>query len=289
MHSARFIIKEILEDGFFHADPHPGNIIVMPGEIIGLMDFGTVGRLGPNDRANLVRLYIVAVQLDAAGIVEQLVRMGIADWHLDHTVLQRDIQRILLKYYNMPLKEISTRELLEEIQPIIYRHHLRPPSDLWLLIKTFGIMEGVVRRLDPDFDIFAVSQPYVVRFMRQLWLPSGWGPAVLRSASGWADLAGNFPHHLLRILNQFERGELGLKIHQPVVEQTTNRLDHIANRMILGLLLSAIIIALALLIPSLNLGDWPWSLFTWIIILSFAIMCILALWLIISILRSGRL
>lgn len=288
LHCARLIIKEVLEDGFFHADPHPGNLLVMPGEVIGLMDFGTVGRLTPTDRTNLVRLYIVAVQLDAEGIVEQLVRMGIAGGHLDHTALQRDLQRILLKYYNLPLKDISTRELLEEIQPIIYRHRLQLPSDLWLLVKTFAIMEGVGRRLDPDFDIFAVSKPHVARFLRRLWLPSEWGPGVLRSLTSWLDLTGNLPNHLSRLLHQAERGELTIQINQPAVERTTVRLDHIANRLILGLLLSALIIALALLIPTFNL-TWPWNFFTWIIIISFAIMSILALWLIISILRSGRL
>jgi ubiquinone biosynthesis protein len=286
LHSARFIIKEVLEDGFFHADPHPGNVIVMSGEIIGLMDFGTIGHLAASDRRNLVRLYIVAVQMDIPGIVDQLVRMGIADHSPDQTTLERDIRRLLLKYHGLPLGDIRAKEVLEEIRPIVYKHHLRFPSDLWLLSKTLVMMEGVGLKLDPDFDVFAVAEPYVYRFLWRMWLPAAWGPSVVRSASAWSDLLGDFPRQTSRLLSQMERRELGLQVLLPELEKTTNRLDRIANRAILSLLLAAFIVALAMLIPTLNL-TWPWGLITWIIIISFVVMSIIGLWLIISILRSG--
>jgi ubiquinone biosynthesis protein len=289
LHAAKFIIKEILEDGFFHADPHPGNILVMPGEILGLMDFGTVGYLSQSDRANLVRLFIVAIQMDAESVVEQLVRMGIAGPMVERMGLQRDLQRMLLKYNSVPLNEVSTREVLEEIEPIIYRYHLRLPSDYWLLIKTLGIMEGVGKTLAPDFDIFAFAKPYVARFLRGMWKPSQWAPSVLRNLVSWYDLGISFPRQVNRVLSQAEQGEFGVRVQQPELRQSTNRLDLIANRLILGMLLSALIVALAMLMPSLNLTTWPWSLFTWIIVVSFAVMSVLALWLIVSILRAGRL
>lgn len=287
LHSAHFIVKEILEDGFFHADPHPGNIVVMPGEVIGVIDFGTVGHLEPSDRSDLVRLYVVAVQLDAEGIVEQLIRMGVADHRTDRVALERDIRRVLLKYYGLALNEISAGELLEELQPIIYRHRLQLPSDLWLLIKTLVIMEGVGLRLDPEFDIFAVSKPYVDRFMRRAWFPTEWGPPVIRGITGWSDFLGTFPRQTSRILDQVERGELSLRLDLPVIERAAHRFDQIANRIILAVLLAALIIALALLIPTLNLSTWPWGFITWVILVSFVVMSILAVWLIWSILRSG--
>jgi ubiquinone biosynthesis protein len=286
LHSARFIIKEVLEDGFFHADPHPGNIVVMPGEVIGMMDFGMIGHLEPGSRADLVRLYIVAVQMDTAGVVDQLVRMGVADQRLDRPALQRDMRRLLHKYHGLPIKDIRIGEVLEEVRPIIYRYHLYLPGELWLLGKTLVMMEGVGLKLAPDFDIFAVSEPYVQRFMRRMILPSSWGPSVLRGATGWADLLSSFPRQTSRLLNQVEQGELGLKIHLPEIEQTTNRLDRIANRLVLSLLLAAFIVALALLIPTLNL-TWPWTPITWIIIVAFVVMSFLGLWLMISIFRSG--
>jgi ubiquinone biosynthesis protein len=122
--------------------------------------------------------------------------------------------------------------------------------------------------------------------MGRLWLPSTWGPSLLRSAAGWTDLLADFPRHTTRLLSRMEQNELGLQVHLPELNQTTNRLDRIANRAILSLLLAAFIVALALLIPTLNLV-WPWSLLTWIIIVSFVVMCVLGLWLVVSILRSG--
>ena len=287
LHAASAIIKEVLEDGFFHADPHPGNFVVMPGEVIGVMDFGIIGHLEARERADLIRLYIVAAQVDAAGLVDQLVRMGVADHNLNRIVLQRDIRRLLRKYYGLPLTEIHAREVLEEIMLIAYRHHLRLPSDLWLLGKTLAMMEGVGLKLDPDFDMFAISEPYVRRFVRRLWLPTTWGPSILRGATGWADLLSDFPHQTTRILKRIERGELSIQVDLSDLERTTNRLDSIVNRLILSILLAAFIVALALLIPTLNLA-WPWNMLTWVIVIGFVIISILGLWLLVSILRSGR-
>lgn len=287
LNAARFIIKEVMEDGFFHADPHPGNIVVLPGEVLGLMDFGTAGHLAPDDRADLVRLYIAVIQLDAVGVVDQLVRMGIADPGPDQARLRRDLRRLLNKYHGVSLKEISVGEVLGEIEPIIYEHHLRVPSDLWLLIKTLVLMEGVGKKLAPDFDVFAVSEPYVRRFLLRLWLPSTWAPTALRSTAAWADLLAEFPRQTSRLLNQLERGELGPRVSPPLHAQTAQHLNRIANRAILGALLAASIIALGLLIPRLDLSAWPWSLLSWFILLGFAGTSVLAGWLILWILRSN--
>ena len=286
LHAARAIIKEILEDGFFHADPHPGNFVIMPGEVIGVMDFGIVGHLEERDRADLTRLYMLGVRMDAAGIMEQLIQMGVADHRLNRTGLQRDLRRLLLKYAGLPLKEISAREVIKEIMPIAFRYHLRLPSDLWLLGKTLAMMEGMGLKLDPDFDIFAVSEPYVKRFIRQMWLPSTWGPSLLRGVNDWSDLLNNLPRQTAHILKRAEAGELGLHIKLTDLEKTTNRLDGIVNRLIFSILVAALIIALAMLTPPLNLA-WPWGLLTWLSIGGFIILNMLGVWLLISILRSG--
>jgi len=286
IHAAHFIIQEVLEDGFFHADPHPGNVVVLPNEVIGLMDFGMIGHLPPDIRANLVHLYVVAIKFDSKGIVEQLIRLGVASQGLERGALQRDIHRLLIKYHSIPLKDIRAGEVIEELRPIMYRHRLRLPGDLWLLGKTLVMMEGIGLRLDPDFDIVAVSQPYVRRFVRQMWLPTGWDSSLLRDITNWGDLLSEFPRQTTHILTQLGRGELGVNIHLPEVEKTTNRVDAIANRVILSVLLAAFIVALALLIPTLNLA-WPWGPVTWIIISGFVVVSFLGLWLMISILRSG--
>jgi ubiquinone biosynthesis protein len=287
LHCARMIVKEILEDGFFHADPHPGNFIVLPGEVIGAMDFGQVGYLDSRDRADLVHLYIVAVQMDAAGIVEQLIRIGAADYRVDRIALERDLNRLLRKYHGMPLQEIQAGKVMEEMMTVAFRHHLRFPSDLWLLGKTLVMMEGIGLRLDPDFDMFAVSEPYVERFKHRLWLPSEWGPSALRSAADWADLLLRFPRQTSRLLDQAERGDLEVQVRLPNFPQATDRLDRIANRLAVSILVAAFTLALAWLIPTLDL-TWPWEWLTWLVLVAFVAMGMLGLWLLWNIWRSGR-
>lgn len=286
-HAARFMIKEVLEDGFFHADPHPGNIFILPGDIIGLMDFGTVGYLDDADRAKLIRLYAAIIRFDVEAIVEQLIHMRIAGPSVDEIGLQRDLRRLLRKYYGLPLKQIAVDQLLGEIQPIIYEHHLQIPSDYWLLMKTLVVMEGVGKKLAPDFDIFAVSRPYVSRFLIRLIMPTSWGPGLLRDLGGWFDLITGFPRQSRRILGQLERGDLELRVDVPAIYDSTRQMNRMTNRIILANLVGALTIGLALLIPSLDL-TWPWNLPTWLIIIGFLLIVTLALWLIWSILRSNR-
>jgi ubiquinone biosynthesis protein len=285
--AARLVVKQVLEDGFFHADPHPGNLVIMPGEVIGVMDFGTAGYLTAEDRANLVPLYAAIIQTDAVRAVDQLERMGIADPHLaDRAGLQRDLRRLLQKYQGVSLKDISVGEMLGEIEPIVYEYHLRVPSDYWLLIKTLVIMEGVGKGLDPDFDIYGFSEPYVRRFLLRQILPSAWAPTVLRSATAWADLLSGFPRQTSRILRQVEQGDLRFRVHAPMTRQTARHWNQIANRLILGVVLAALIIAMALLIPTLDL-TWPWSIQVWIIVIGFVAMCVVGAWLGLWILRSN--
>jgi ubiquinone biosynthesis protein len=287
MHAAKFIIKEVLQDGFFHADPHPGNMFIMPGNIIGLMDFGTVGYLDDSDRTKLIRLYTSVIRFDVEAIVDQLIHMRIAGPSVDEIGLQADLRRLLRKYYGLPLKKIAVDQILAEIQPIIYEYHLHIPSDYWMLLKTLVIMEGVGKRLAPDFDVFEVSRPYVTRFLFGLVLPTSWGPTMLRNFSGWYELATEFPRQSRRILGQLERGDLELRIETPELENTTSQMNRMANRIILAILVGALSIALAMLIPSLDLS-WPWNLPTWFIVLGFVSIMILGFWLIWSILRSNR-
>jgi ubiquinone biosynthesis protein len=284
--AARIIIKEVLEDGFFHADPHPGNFFVMDEAVIGAMDFGMVGYLDQRDRENLVRLYIVSVQLDTEGIVEQLIRMGAASRDVDRPGLQRDISRLLNRYHGLPLKEIRAREVIEAVMPVAFRYHLRLPSRLWLLGKTLAMMEGVGLQLDPDFDIFVVSQPYVRKFLWQTVSPQTWGRRLLKSGQDWGELLAGLPRRVPRLVDQLEEGDLQLTLRIREIEALLVRLDRVGNRLAISVLLAAFIVSLALLMPSF-LGGRPGWIF-WLITLGFVAVSFLGLWLLLSIWRSGR-
>ena len=117
VNAARMVVKEVLEDGFFHADVHPGNFVVMPGGVIGVMDFGKMGYLRDEDRSDAIVLYAAVVSRDPDGIVDLLVRMGAAGGEVDRKALARDIERVLHKYYNVAMGDIRIQGLAEVAMP----------------------------------------------------------------------------------------------------------------------------------------------------------------------------
>ncbi len=284
LRSARIIIKGVLEDGFFHADPHPGNFVVMPGEVIGAMDFGMVGHLGRQDRLNLVRLYIASIRLEAEQIAEQLIRMGATAGKVDRSSLARDIGRLLTKYRGLPLKEIRAREVVEEIMPIAFRHNLRLPRDLWLLGKTLAMLEGVGLRLDPTFDMFAVSEPFVQKLMRGMLKPGVWGPELLGDLDAWGYFLSQTPRLGTSLIRELEQGEIPLLLKVDASEQTMSRLSHLFTQLSLSVLIAALIIGLAMLLPLVASSALAQAL----VGLGIALTISFSLWLILSILRRGK-
>lgn len=282
---ADFILKEVMLDGYFHADPHPGNLMILPGGVIGAIDFGTMGRLDERDRANLARLFINLVTMDVDATVDQLQHMRIVGYHVDTAALTKDLRRILMRYYGLPISEIAGQDLFREVQPLIYNYKLRVPSDYWLLIKTAIIMQGVGLTLDPNFDIFAASQPYLTKLFRRAWMPSSWGPGLVRFGLEWKDLAAELPRKLNRITDQLERGDLTVKAELPQLEPIFQRVDRLVNRVINAIILAALIVGLAFLVPRLDF-TWPWSLVTWIILAAFVVAFFVGARLVWSALRS---
>lgn len=287
LHAAHIVVKEILEDGFFHADPHPGNFVILPGEVIGAMDFGMVGHLSRRTRSDLIRLYVAAVQLDEDGIVDQLVSIGAVTGNVDRVRLRRDVARLIHKYHGLPLGAIRAREVIEEAMPIAFRHHLHLPPELWLVGKTLAMMEGVALKLAPHFDVFAVSEPYIRRFMWQMASPHEWGPPLVKGIGNWAELLGLLPRVGTQLLTRAERGELEMTIRHKELGQALVRLDRLASRLSLSVLLAALIVGLAILVPAFNLGT-HFGLATILVVAGFVVASLVGLWLAVSIWRMRK-
>ncbi len=252
LHSAQIIVKEVLEDGFFHADPHAGNYMVMPGEVIGAMDFGMVGYVDDRLRLDLVRLYAAAINFDAEAIVDQLARMYAIPENANRRALASDITRLLHKYRGMKLKEIRATEAIEDIFPIAFRHRLALPSDLWLLAKTLNMMEGIGLQLDPDFDIFNVSGPIVGKLISRVFLPrQPLKQRLVRLGTDWGDVAELLPRAGTRLLQQAERGEL-FTLRLKDADEFFQRMDLLVTRLSLSLLIAGLTVGLAVLVPAIG-------------------------------------
>ena len=281
--AARMIIKEVLEDGYFHADPHPGNFVVMEDEVIGAMDFGIVGFLSDADRTNLIRLYNVAVQLDARGVTDELIHIGAAPSDVDRHGLARDVERVLNRYNGLALKDIKLDELIGEVLPIAFEHRLQMPTNFWLLAKTLSMMEGIGLELAPDFDIFAFSSRYAARLMLKSNLPNGrWVQHIIRRGLAWGDLFEELPYTGRLLL---ERLEKGTPVKLELSRSNLEFFDRLVTRLALSFIITGMIIGLAWLIPAVTNTNWVVQT---IVILSFLIALLMGGAILFSILRRNK-
>jgi ubiquinone biosynthesis protein len=284
LNSARAMIKQALEDGFFHADPHSGNYIILSGEVIGLVDFGKVGYLRDRDRMDLIRLYIVAVELDVEGIIDQLVRMGAVMDDVDRNRLAYDLSRFLNKYNGVPIKYIRARELIDDFTAITFRHHLRLPATWWLVGQTIVMLEGIGLQLDPDFDVFKAAEPHIQRLMTNLFTPhAGWARTVLMDATNWGDLLHRLPRVGNRMLERLERNE-AFRIEIKDTDRILSRLDRLVTRLALSVLVAAFVIGLPILLQLTTPGSLP----RWLILISLIPIIGAGLWLAISLINTPR-
>jgi len=284
LNSASSTVKQVLEDGFFHADPHSGNYLILPGEVIGLVDFGKVGYLRDKDRLDLIRLYIVAIELDIDGMIDQLVSLGAVREDVDRNRLAHDLSRFLNKYHGVPIKYVRARELIDEITAITFRHHLRLPSTWWLVGQTIVMLEGIGLQLDPDFDVFEAARPHVQRLMKDLFLPNGgWVRTVLMDSTNWGELLHRLPRAGNRMLERLERNE-PLRMEIKELDHILSRFDRLVTRLALSLLVAAFVIGLPILLQLTIPGSLP----SWLILASLIPIIGAGLWLVISLLNTSR-
>jgi ubiquinone biosynthesis protein len=279
--AAQMIIQEVLLDGFFHADPHPGNFIVMEGDVIGAMDFGMVGYLSRADRVNLIRLYNAAVQINAKGVTEELIHIGAAPVDVERRTLTRDIERLLQHYSGLALKELRFEALLEDVMPVVFEHRLKMPANFWLLAKTLAMMEGIGFRLAPDFDIFAFSAPYVNRLILSTIVPDRrWVADTVRRGLAWMDLIEELPRAGQLLIDRLEK-------HEPVKLALDDRVlllfDRLVTRLALSLIVAGMIVGLAWLVPTVTGASW---LVQTIVIVSFVAAILMGIGILWSILRK---
>lgn len=284
LNSASATVKQVLEDGFFHADPHSGNYLIMRGEVIGLVDFGKVGYLREKDRMDLIRLFMAAIEMDVDGLIDQLARMGAVREDVDRNRLAHDLHRLLNQYNGVPIKYIRARELIDEITTITFRHHLHLPSAWWLVGQTIVMLEGIGLQLDPDFDVFEAAKPHIQRLMPRLFLPhDGWLRNVLMDVTNWGELLHRLPRVGNRMLERMERNEpFRMEIND--AEHMLGRIDRLVTRLALSVLVAAFVIALPILLQLTAPGSLP----RWLILSSLIPILGTAVWLGFSLLSTPR-
>ena len=238
---ARAVLKMIVEDGFFHADPHPGNVFYLPGNRLAFIDFGMVGRLNEERRDQMIQLMLGMVRREPARVAEVMLDWS-GDVSVDEDSLILEIQAFVDQYYGIPLKQLSLGAMLTDLVAILREYRIALPSDLALLIKAFITLDGMGRELDPDFDMAGEAMPMLEKSVRARYKPAALFKRGWRSVGEMLSMISDIPHDLSRLLRAARRGRLQIHIDVPHLKHVGNQIDGAANRLVVGIVVAAIII-----------------------------------------------
>jgi ubiquinone biosynthesis protein len=278
---AQSMIRQILVDGFFHGDPHPGNLFISAEGQLVLMDFGIVGRLDARSRGQLMDLFIALFRQDADAVVTALSAIGVMTDETDQQALSRDISRLLSKYYFLPRSELRVGELLTRMMTLIYRHQVRVPAEFAMIAKALFTAEGVCLMLVPDFDFNQAVRP-LTRMLRDYSAPLRRATAdIATTARELSRIAPGVPRGLGRILEKAERGQLRLRVEYDEGERTMKALLTAFNRLSVSILTAGILVTAATVsgmrIPPYIFGYSAWGL------VGLAFGAVLAIWFLLQI------
>jgi len=230
---ANMYLEMVFRDGFYHADPHPGNLILLSGNIVGVIDCGMVGRIDEDLRDEVESLLVGLVENDSALVSEQVLRLGAVPSTCSREKLRTDLQDFMVDYTGHPLNDIHVGAALSSLVEIIRRHHIVLPPALALLLKTIIVLEGTSRRFSPEVSLTELMQPYCSRLLMRRFSPGRIARRARRAYRAWDHLLKALPRDLADLLARFRDGTLTVHLDH-------RHLDPIINRLVLGILTAAI-------------------------------------------------
>jgi ubiquinone biosynthesis protein len=285
--------KMVFQDGFFHGDPHPGNIFILPDGRIALVDFGIMGRVTEENMKYFADIIIAIVERDFDKLVEQYVNFGfLTDQTVDLEQLRKelkdDLGEFLEPYYSgMTIRQVDLGAYLERLTRISIRFRLRMPQNLYLVNKTLLTIEGILRHLDPDFNLIETAEPYVKKLIRKQKDPRRALKAAWRGIREFQDIFSTVSRQSQTLIRKMARDDVRINVRHEELDRFIRDVDKSSNRLSFSILTAAIIIASSLIIHS-GLGQTILG-FPVLGVIGYIIAAILGFWLLIGILRSGQL
>ena len=239
---AQSVLKMIVQDGLFHADPHPGNVFYLSDNRIAFIDFGMVGHLSERRRGELLQLLLGLVERRPSAVADVLLDWTGDEHGVNLSQLETEIEAFVDQYHGVPLAELSLGQMLSDVTAILRDHHLGLPSDLALLIKAFISLESMGRGLDPGFHVVTHATPILRRVLR-----AGYRPKVL-AVRGWKTLVRTLavveqlPHDVSRLLRNARRGRVHVGIELAHLKRVGDQIDRAANRLAMALVIAALVV-----------------------------------------------
>jgi ubiquinone biosynthesis protein len=243
--------KGVFLDGFFHGDPHAGNLLVDDAGTLCLLDLGLVGTLSPEQRDDLVTLVLGTILDDAATVARVLLKMGTPTQRVDIGELKREIVRVRAQYVTVQrISELDTQGFVEEFANAVGKYRVKLATEYSVLVKAAGTLEGLVRTLHPDVDVLAITKPYVERIFAERWSPQQMLQQALGGGVGVASLLRTVPTHVDQILHDFETGNVQVRPLTPKLDTLPDVLYQSATRLAVALFASAMTVSAAVTLPT---------------------------------------
>ena len=279
------VLRMVLEEGFFHADPHPGNVFYLPGNGLAFIDFGMVGRLTPGRRHQLVDLLYGLARRESEPVADLLVQWA-GEGRIDVDALAQDVSAFVDQFHGMPLEQIRLARLLGELTAIMREHHIALPPDLALLFKAVISLEGLGRILDPGFDLVREATPFLQRAAAERMSPAALARQGAKGMEEMLKLLGLLPDGLRRLLRLVRRGGPAVTIDIPALDDFADRLDRSASRLTMGVVTAALIIGSSIVMTVGGNNGWFGPSLLGVTGFIAALAC--GIWLVLSVRRSGR-
>lgn len=255
------ILHQILIEGYFHGDPHPGNILALPDDAIIYLDFGMVGKLTPDMKYNMASLVIALMRQRTDDVIKSITHMGIVPEDINLPELRGDVEKLNERYYNVALSQTSLGQVVNDLFLVAYRHSIRIPSDLTLLGKTLLTMEGIVVKLDPEISILKIAEPFGKRLLMERFYPKKVAGNFWNQLVNAGELLVELPKGLKELTMLFRNGKMRQELSIPELELLLTKLNKMSNRISYSLgLLSFSIIMLGLILGATIAGQPSWVL-----------------------------
>lgn len=255
---AQLYLRMMFEHGFFHADPHPGNIVILQNDVIGLMDFGLVGRITPAIRDDVQSMLYSIVSDDLPQLIRVIRRVGNCPANLDESQLSNDLASFIGRYSTQDLARFETTAALQDFLGLVRRHRITLPADVSGLIKVLVTLDGTSRALAPDFNLMQIMRPFLRRLMISRLSPIRQARQLGQFLMQMERLAESMPHRIEAILEQIQTGKFDVHLDH-------RRLGPSVNRLVMGLLTSALFLGSSLMLsynvpPIILPGKGVWGI-----------------------------
>jgi ubiquinone biosynthesis protein len=282
---ADVVLRMVLEHGYFHADPHPGNMLFLPDNRIGIIDFGMVGILTRLRRHQIVDLLHALTRKDERALLQVLL-----DWSDDSVGdeerLAYDVAELLQSYDDLQLKDVKIGGLLNDITALMRDNNLMLPADLTLLFKTLITLEGLGQQLDPQFHMIDNVTPFVERIIHERYTPQALLKRGRKSVREALEVMADVPRDLRHLLRDVRRGRIRIDLDLKRLDNFGQQLDRASNRIAMGILTASLVVGSSIIL-TVDRGPMLFGL-PFFGLIGFLIAFFNSLWIIISIWRSGK-